>query len=737
MLMGRHLTTCRLLVTTRPWRTAEVKRRCQSTYAQVELQGFNKEDVREYIRKFFKHEKSMGDSLIEHLNQNSLASEIASIPLMVLLLSVYWRQVQEKALPRKIGQLFNAIINIMHHHYVEKNKDTKSTGLADHDDDIKQLVCRMGKMALQGFWPPENRVVFSPDEASSANDVEMACKIGLISQQESSISVMLDLTNRKQTTLTFFHKTCGEKCAGEYLARLADVDPKELSSKLRMLKTVQEALSVQLILQFACGSNIKAADMILHRLMDIYEPELRPIMSRYSDEKLQFEETLPVQNFIDLCLRCNYEGGAEDQFSGLLFDLFSGGNVYFFGISAFSAVALGYYLSHCQPDYIRSIKLRASGHNTDDALYTGTLGYFFRRATKELTNVPVSDMQNICKDYLAKHPNMHSSNAAMAPYAPAVLLSLIQVWQACEGLPTPQESNIAPIIDSLKHTHLEVFNIEGFRIGKVNIDNLLIMIERGNLSHLLALNVGKIGMNGCQMDRLAIGIKKMPHLNAIDVSWNESNKCLSILSESLPSMQSLQTINVNGLSASVEDMTEFAKKFPQCRSRLLTLKMDSNHMDDVVSSLLTEHLPIARLLREFSISVHGLSKACHNQLLLTMSHLSRLQWLMIYDSQYPDDMMMNMANVMQSLPDLVDLTLSTGNDTSPQVNSVTWQHFKASLQNMSKLRALFLVHIALEKDDFTDLVLLCRRIQYSELVYFSTCLPEGVDIPQDEFLTLW
>ncbi|XP_072043301.1 uncharacterized protein [Amphiura filiformis] len=113
LLKGRVMSPCRVLVTTRPWRIAEITRMCK-TFTQLELIGFNKEDVREYVRKFFHQKKNLGDSLIAHLDQNPLVDEIASKPLMALLVCIYWHL------------LFDAIINIMYHPSMANCRNNKN-----------------------------------------------------------------------------------------------------------------------------------------------------------------------------------------------------------------------------------------------------------------------------------------------------------------------------------------------------------------------------------------------------------------------------------------------------------------------------------------------------------------------------------------------------------------------------------------------------------------------------------
>ena len=712
LLQGKRFLSCRLLVTTRPWRISEITREC-NVFAHFEIIGFNHDDINEYLNKYFDQDVGLKNSLIKYMKQNPLIAEIVSVPLMALLVCVYWKEIEEKKFPNRIGQLYSAIINIMHHHFTRKQSLLPPT--PETEGVIQHLVCRMGKMALKGFWPPENRIVFTSEDISSATDVEKACEIGLISKEESRPSV---ISFRRQTTLTFFHKTCGEKCAGDYMASLADENPNVLVSKLRQLKTIADALSVEFILQFACHANHKAADVIMKRLLNIFKSQIGELKAKlFVTEEIDFDETITIQQYYDICLRCNYEANCKNAFSHLLNNFFPEGKIYFFGISALTSVALGYYLAHPRSGCIRKIKLRPTT-NADEPMpsISGVLNRLRANVLFGIKNIPLQEMHNICTEYIRKRPNMAASYKCQLSVMPAFMLINIQMWQACEHLPTAQESNIAPILASLQDTNLEELNIDGFQIGTTNIDQLLSTIQEGKLMHLLRLHVRSIGMNELQMQRLATGMKAMPDLILLDISYNKLQNCLTILSKSLPTMQSLQILSICEVSMSEYDMVKFAKNFSQFGSRLVELEMTGNPMNDRVASQLTKHLPIGKKLQALRIAVSGLSREYHNMLLPTLRHLCRLQELEIHQSQYTDDLMMSVADVMPSLPDLYDLMLTAFSTTTPQrVNSRTWQHFKAELQKKSKLKSLSLLHITFQEDDFTDLVLLCRTLEYKIL----------------------
>ena len=152
------------------------------------------------------------------MEQNAVIADVSSVPLMTLLVCMYWTEMQAEEIPNRIDKLYDAIFNIMYAHLQSKKKAT-------HEKNTKPSIAltllkqRLGKMALDGLWPPENSLVFSVDEVSDPEVVEEACNMGLLSKQEEWVRTRRLLTPQAVQTggkpkLTFFHKSAQEKMWG-------------------------------------------------------------------------------------------------------------------------------------------------------------------------------------------------------------------------------------------------------------------------------------------------------------------------------------------------------------------------------------------------------------------------------------------------------------------------------------------------------------------------------------------
>ena len=715
LLTGRILVSCRLIVTTRPWRVNEIVNACK-TFTRLDLGGFSREDVKTYIRQFFNDEEELGESLLKYMEQNAVIADVSSVPLMTLLVCMYWKEKQAEEIPNRIDKLYDAVFNMMYAHLQSKKKATNGKNTRP-SIALSLLKQRLGEVALKGLWPPENRLVFSVDEVSDSEVVEEACNMGLLSKQEECTHKIFAAQAGRKAKFTFFHKMAQEKCAGQFLAYLAESNPKKLKARLASVTSIQDALSVQLVLRFASGQNLHAAKKILQRLMKIFRSESHSVIDDYYNEGLELDDTLKIQQFLEMCLSCNYEADCLGEFNHLLANLFPMGKMYFLGISSSTALALGYYMENAQPGDIKSLTLRPIAHAGDIVEPTGPLSKLRRQAQAGINQLTPTKMQEICQEYFQKyHGSVHQDNEQLARQAPATVVSLIQMWQACGDLPTAEETNISPIITSLQHTHIETLNLTGFKVRN-NMNQLLEVFEKGHMSHLLELRVSNIGLVDGQMERLTKAIKQIPELRVIDTSHNyPSGKSLQFMAESMSSLASLHTLYVNRMMATVQVMGTFAEKFAEFGSQLQELHINLNKMDDAVASRLESNLPVARQLQGLQISVKGLSRNHHSQLVLTMSQLSCLRTLRIFHSQYADDLLICAADVMGSLPDLDWLLLHVYSNTPPQVSGTTWKHFKTKLQSVKKLNGLDLSQVALERNDFMEFVQLCRAKGFRKVV---------------------
>ena len=153
-----------VVVTSRPSASAPLHRLpCIDRF--VEINGFGKDDIKEYIHCEFSSEHEKACRLLEQLEDNPLVESVCSVPLNCAILCHLWRT-SEEALPSTMTQLYTKIIlNVILRNIRKKDSFKSVKSLLNFDSLPKELqqsfwlMCEFAFNALK-----ENRIVFSQEE---------------------------------------------------------------------------------------------------------------------------------------------------------------------------------------------------------------------------------------------------------------------------------------------------------------------------------------------------------------------------------------------------------------------------------------------------------------------------------------------------------------------------------------------------------------------------------------------
>ena len=507
-------------------------------------------------------------------------------------------------------------------------------------------------------------------------------------------------------SLQYFHKSGQEFCAGCYLRN----HPADLASYLENITSFKDALSVNLVLKFASRSK-SAAKMIIKKLVSIFESEFQP--QEYYDENLTFDDTRPIQQFIELCLECNFEADAKDNLVSILRNLFVDGKALFYGISTKVSISLAYFINYCSCDRddITSVILRPIAHSSHPFIGKGPTYDMYRTHLASMKNNPTEEIHQITEQFKADHPDLHEqwhqnlSSDQLAAYLPCI--------QASEGMPSISETDISTLFLSFRDINLRTLNISDFTLGD-NFNHLIDSIKNGDMKSLLELHAKLTASEPEQMTALATNLPNIPHLESLDISWNkaESGVSLPTLATNLKHCKAMRELLVNNMQASADDVLVLAQLLP---STLTRLAIHRNKINDAVASCLIATLP--KSLAQLAISVGNLSKDSHNKLLSSIhTKLIGLQWLSIRDSPYPADLVKHGGLALKSCSRLVRLILeSTCRDHDDLIPSDPLKVFLDGLQSASKIKIVKLYGIKLDKQGFGTVRDICRRKVVQEL----------------------
>ena len=185
----------------------------------VEIKGFSKEDIKEYIKSEFPSDEKKAGDLLEQLESNPLVESVCSVPLNCAIVCHLWRCLEE-TLPSTMTQLYTKIIlNVMFRN-IQKNDTFKNIlSLSNFNalpKDLQQPFWRLCEFAFQML--KNNQIVFSQEELVEflplglALDDKILC-FGLL----QSVETVLETGHG--VSFHFLHLTFQEFLASLYLSR--------------------------------------------------------------------------------------------------------------------------------------------------------------------------------------------------------------------------------------------------------------------------------------------------------------------------------------------------------------------------------------------------------------------------------------------------------------------------------------------------------------------------------------
>ena len=237
ILRSDELATCPVLVTSRPWKVTEI--RCNDSlrklYTFIHVEGFSKNSVEVYIRKYFPEDVAKADQLIQLTKDNDIISEnMAPYPIYIAMLCLMWRELGDEKLEKfkslqTFSQIFDEMFEFLKVHYAQKEiTDLGSPSFQAHRSQTEKILEPVAKFAFIGLQ--ESTLSFQEGDFEQYSDsIETACRVGVLSKEKKLSSIHDKSSLFLQSTFFFPHKLFQEYMAGAYLASLYELDPNEFN----------------------------------------------------------------------------------------------------------------------------------------------------------------------------------------------------------------------------------------------------------------------------------------------------------------------------------------------------------------------------------------------------------------------------------------------------------------------------------------------------------------------------
>ena len=237
VIQGRILQRCHIVVTARQEVGMEVRECCDRL---LEIEGFTKDDAREFIVKYFKEDAHLAEKLLIKLNLDENLRQLTESPLNTVLLCLLCEDF-DGIFPESGTQLYLEIVDCVLRRYMKKNglPLPKAKG-EDLTKLYKTQLKQLGSIALSGLL--QNNMSF--EESKFENCSDELPEFGFLSVECSRSKL------RPSLFYSFLHKTFQELFAAFYLCcQILDntIFPENMITDHRYFHELKQ------VLVFTCG----------------------------------------------------------------------------------------------------------------------------------------------------------------------------------------------------------------------------------------------------------------------------------------------------------------------------------------------------------------------------------------------------------------------------------------------------------------------------------------------------
>ncbi|XP_072175695.1 NLR family CARD domain-containing protein 4-like [Diadema setosum] len=238
ILRCEQYKSCKVIVTTRPWRTNEIRmeKSLAEAYTFITVDGFNKENVSSYIRRYFRirEKDTLAESLISFMEENdAIRSNMTPFPIYCAMLCLMWNDFSEER-RKEIQQLetfssiFGEIIRFLKEHYASKTcENAHIHNVLAHLKEVDRAIQDISEIALKCLF--DRSLSFPEERFSKCRDaMETCCRVGFLSIEQGVISRKHRRDDNAPSyvvsTVSFPHKLFQEYFAGLYIADVYSKD---------------------------------------------------------------------------------------------------------------------------------------------------------------------------------------------------------------------------------------------------------------------------------------------------------------------------------------------------------------------------------------------------------------------------------------------------------------------------------------------------------------------------------
>ncbi|XP_072172349.1 uncharacterized protein [Diadema setosum] len=297
ILRIKQYMSCRVIVTTRPWRTDEfmLDKSLAEAYTFLNVEGFNEEHLGGYIEKYFRirEKDNLAQDLITFMHENDvIQSNMAPFPIYCAMLCLMWNDVSEEKRKEMqtmhtFSKIFGEMIYFLKYHFASKAcGNLQNQNVVEQWQEAEKAIRDISEIAFNGLL--DKNLSFSEEQFRDCHDaIETCCKVGVLTIERDVITRErrrdVNISSLVASTVSFPHKLFQEYIAALYIQNLfANDRPQYDKVKSEFLSRHQE---FRYLLYFTSALENELGLDIIQGLIDSPPREAHQVNSydRYRD----------------------------------------------------------------------------------------------------------------------------------------------------------------------------------------------------------------------------------------------------------------------------------------------------------------------------------------------------------------------------------------------------------------------------------------------------------------------
>ncbi|XP_078594808.1 NLR family CARD domain-containing protein 4-like [Branchiostoma floridae x Branchiostoma japonicum] len=649
LLDGKLYPFSMIVITSRP--SAGVQQYTQPDY-KVHIKGFSPEHMRKYIQQYFSimGNPHIADGLQTILDKNSLVTDLVRTPIFLLLVCVLCEEDQGLVSTGTMTGLYNNLLKcLVKKHCKREGVDMLTERLLT---EVNDTLLQLGMFALEALLGNKTFIDLTQLEGQHIN-WDLLLRLGVVTLDVSASKV------HPKKQLNFSHKTMQDFLAGRYVAHVMG---NEDIGELLQLTSIHKALKLSNLIQFTCGCDSRATQVVMAELINLSSKEfscLRPYNFQKSHMPVKAFIRKSAENyrtFVLLCLDILNENKEPDVLQAVSRAL----PVITMDLERHKKqhAALKYYLQNIQSSLLqKNVMLSLSGEDGFQYLQqlfsSPILGlqldlklcYNVQLGTPDQTTRLVSVLMNV--------PGLRALDLSDTGLTPSMLQVLVQGFG---HMPLLKELDLSNNRD----------------IGDAGMN----VLESGlsSVPHLTVLRLKLVCMTVVGMKSLVPKMRHLEELTELDISQNDiSDTEMESVSAALLNFTAMQVLVLERIGISNTGMRKLIPAL--CRSNTL-IKLDISrniNIGDPGLECIADILPQLTAIKVLLLRCTGISDRGISTLVQALPHLVQLQVLDVSFNKIGDSGIVSLVETLCQ-PKRLDIEQNPAGDKSLTNNTLQELH---------------------------------------------------------------